>query len=518
MNKDELKNIVSEILGNSDDSTFSRFIEKIASSLEGNQALKLNGIGHFQIKKEPLSRMERKMEGSISEKEILLFLPEGESNEESIISFEIDEHPETSNEFSESVFDVSINKPTIISEPDSENSDDDSSSDDEILLNKITEFIESGEVIEGYELLDGTQSATIPIVENENINSEEASIDDMIIETNDNDFTEAEINKEFMNDDLDDDLDDEIDEDDEYDIASSSVEAEIPEDDVNTSEAEIKKTDIETEIDAEFTETNEDETNPFDELDNYIKDETKDEAQEIIDAEPEESIEELRSNSQSTTDSEDEKSNKVKKPKADEWYKNPILYIATISLIAAIVVVYIFMPTSTDTTIKDVSNSFEISNTNNNDQLDLVDSIAVSDSVNKNSTSEITKEQTADEKLAEIKKNDEVPPVVEENVTEEEASKPKINDTPTGLYRDIKNDKSITNRIYFDGERYTVQASSWRSTTIAEREVNKLKKRGFDAFIYKVFIASKNGTWNRVRIGYFNTQKEAEQFLKKNKI
>ncbi len=78
--------------------------------------------------------------------------------------------------------------------------------------------------------------------------------------------------------------------------------------------------------------------------------------------------------------------------------------------------------------------------------------------------------------------------------------------------------KTITNRIYFDGERYMVQSSSWKSKTIAEREVSKLRKRGFDAFIYKVYIPAKGSTWNRVRIGYFNSRNEAEEFLKKNKI
>jgi len=87
-----------------------------------------------------------------------------------------------------------------------------------------------------------------------------------------------------------------------------------------------------------------------------------------------------------------------------------------------------------------------------------------------------------------------------------------------GLYREIPNDKSVTDRIYFNDGKYTVQASSWKSASIAEREVQKLKKRGFDAFIVKVFLKSKGSTWNRVRIGYFNSKLEAEEFLRKNKI
>lgn len=512
MNKEELKNIVSEILGNSDDSTFNQFIEKIASSIDGNQALKLDGIGHFQIKKEPLSRMERKLEGSISDKEILLFLPEGEFDEDSIISFKIDEQIAIQNEFNESVFDVRINRPTIISDPESEVTDEKSSTGDETILkilNSIDEFIESGEVIEGYKLLDGAQSNVIQIDEDENINNEEIITDDIMIENSDDDFTEAEINKEFINKDTDNET---VEDDDEYEVASSSVEPEITKDDVSTSEAEIPKTDneIEEEVESETIEPSKKETNPFDELNDYIKDETH----EVVDAEQErmeKGDEELESDSSFVNSTEaDEKSN--------ELYKNPILYIATLSFIVAIVVIYIFLPTGTETIIGDESNSIELSNTDNNqDKLGVIDSVVVDDSTMEDSISVISGQAT-DEKTDKIKKVEEVVPVTEKNVSITKVIKPKMNNTPTGLYREIKNDQAVTKGVYFDGERYTVQSSSWKSTTIAEREVSKLKKRGFDAFIYKAFIASKNGTWNRVRIGYFSTQKEAEEFLKKNKI
>ncbi len=544
MSKEELKNIVSEILGNSEDTTFNKFIEKIASLLEGNQSLKLNGIGHFQIKKEPLSRMERKMEGNISEKNILLFLPEGES---SIISFEIDEQIDTTTEFNDSVFDVHINKPTIISEPDIEISEE-KSSESEALEKTISEFVESGNIIEGYELLEGTQSTETPIVEDETRNTEE-------IIKNDEEFTEAEISKEFMNSDFKNDTDEvSLEDDEEYDVTSSSIEAEITDEDVTDSEMGIQKLDSElidkneieaeigstfvsenkteveaeigdefkTKVEDEIIESNDGDVNPFDELDDYIKDETSDEAQEIIDEEPEaieEVNEELESGSTTTTISEqDVKPSKVVKSEANEWYKNPILYIATFSLFVAIVVVYIFWTTDSETTIVDDSKSAEISHADNSkDQLGFIDSTVTSDSTIKEASNTFP-EQTTDDKLADIKKVEEQKSAVTKKVIEHEVTKTKSVPNSTELYREIKNDQTVTQRVYFDGERYTVQSSSWRSTTIAEREVSKLRKRGFDAFIYKLFIASKNGTWHRVRIGYFDTQKEAEEFLKKNKI
>jgi hypothetical protein len=91
-------------------------------------------------------------------------------------------------------------------------------------------------------------------------------------------------------------------------------------------------------------------------------------------------------------------------------------------------------------------------------------------------------------------------------------------DSRTGLYRDIANEKQITSQIYFDGTSYTVQVSSWKNKTIAEKEVKRLRAENFDAFIYRVYLEDKDGTWNRVRIGYFSSRKEAEDFIRKNKF
>ena len=590
MNKEEFKNIISKKLGYSDDSAFNQFIEKIASSIVGDQALKFEGIGYFQIKKEPLSRMEGKMDGKIGKKEIMLFLPEGEVNEENILSFEIDEKPETPNEFSDSVFDIGINKFNIIFDPDGDVPEEGSSIVDESLLNSITEFVGSGEVVDGYKFFDEAQSDSLPSLEDDISTDEDALIDDIILESKDDIISDDEIienNDEIVSD--------------EYNVTYSAVEVEITDEDVKASEAGILKSDEESEIpkidddaeiiktddeseisktddDAEITKTDDgteipkiddevgipktddkseipktddeadilkiydetendaeleaeidaeieakigaefktgfqeeknesikEEKNPFDELDEYIKDDSKDEAQDVIDGEPKVVEEDLKSDYKSITYSEfDEQTNK--------WYKNPILYISTLGIIAVFVVAYLFIPITSLIQVEDEANSFIVDDKNLSG---LIDSVSASDSTIKN----IIPVQTSDEKLAEVKNVEEK---VSVKVNEKIVTQPKVNQprltNSTGLYREIKNDKSITKRIYFDGKHYTVQSSSWRSTSIAEREVRKLKKRGFDAFIYKTFIESKNGTWNRVRIGYFNTQEEAKEFLKKNKI
>jgi cell division septation protein DedD len=268
----------------------------------------------------------------------------------------------------------------------------------------------------------------------------------------------------------------------------------------------------------EYDENTEEEINPFDELEDYIKDDSKDEAQELIDEEPSNSELVNEENIEHDNDgSSYKKTNLGEKPKKNyssysamrnknsEWYKNPVLFIALFSAIIAIVVIIIFWPSNnSEVNVADGENILfdEQENSTESDK-------SVTNDVGDETVSETDK--AIEEKLAEIKRVENSTPV------EPKVSNPKPSKS-SELYREIKNDKTITSRIYFDGELYTVQSSSWKSTTIAEREVNKLRKRGFDAFIYKVYIPTKGSTWNRVRIGYFNSQKEAEEFLKKNKI
>ncbi len=62
---------------------------------------------------------------------------------------------------------------------------------------------------------------------------------------------------------------------------------------------------------------------------------------------------------------------------------------------------------------------------------------------------------------------------------------------------------------------FTVQVSSWKSRTIALEQLAKFSSQGYDAFIEKANIPGK-GTWYRVKVRNFKTQKEAEDFLLSN--
>lgn len=99
------------------------------------------------------------------------------------------------------------------------------------------------------------------------------------------------------------------------------------------------------------------------------------------------------------------------------------------------------------------------------------------------------------------------------NLRIEPNTKPENNDlnkTPTTETR-------INQSIYFDGRNYSYQISSWPRKIRAEQEVNRLRSLGVNAFIVEAYLPQKGGTWYRVRVGPFNSEKEAQDNLNRNK-
>jgi OOP family OmpA-OmpF porin len=71
-------------------------------------------------------------------------------------------------------------------------------------------------------------------------------------------------------------------------------------------------------------------------------------------------------------------------------------------------------------------------------------------------------------------------------------------------------ERNVGNMIFTDGNLYCYQISSWRSRSKAERELSRLNAAGENAFIVEVNnISGLEGTWYRVRVGYFNSLQEA---------
>jgi cell division septation protein DedD len=84
------------------------------------------------------------------------------------------------------------------------------------------------------------------------------------------------------------------------------------------------------------------------------------------------------------------------------------------------------------------------------------------------------------------------------------------------MYKELTGDRSVGGNIFYDGSEYMVQISSWRNNIIAEKEVQRMRKNGFDAFVVKAFVKKFKRTFYRVRIGGFKSKREALDFKKKN--
>jgi OOP family OmpA-OmpF porin len=73
-------------------------------------------------------------------------------------------------------------------------------------------------------------------------------------------------------------------------------------------------------------------------------------------------------------------------------------------------------------------------------------------------------------------------------------------------------ERNVGNMIFTDGRLYCFQLSSWRSYDSAVRQVDKLQTQGEKAFIVEVNnLQGLEGTWYRVRIGYFNSLQETRE-------
>lgn len=76
------------------------------------------------------------------------------------------------------------------------------------------------------------------------------------------------------------------------------------------------------------------------------------------------------------------------------------------------------------------------------------------------------------------------------------------------------NERIVRGVIFTDGNLFVVQKASFRERNRADSEAARLKRLGEEAFVTRAVIPSK-GTWYRVRVGYFNSLQEAENYLRR---
>lgn len=71
--------------------------------------------------------------------------------------------------------------------------------------------------------------------------------------------------------------------------------------------------------------------------------------------------------------------------------------------------------------------------------------------------------------------------------------------------------EKVSDTITKSGDIYIVQVASFRSESIAQKEVNKIKSKGYSAFQERKEIPNR-GTWYRVKVSGFKSADEAQNF------
>jgi len=88
-------------------------------------------------------------------------------------------------------------------------------------------------------------------------------------------------------------------------------------------------------------------------------------------------------------------------------------------------------------------------------------------------------------------------------------SEEPIDESQTSKIYDYSTEKYIGDKIYSDGTLFTIQHSIWKSQSEAQDNATSLSTAGHDA------IVRTQGNSYSVRIGYFNSQMEAKEYIGK---
>jgi OOP family OmpA-OmpF porin len=102
-------------------------------------------------------------------------------------------------------------------------------------------------------------------------------------------------------------------------------------------------------------------------------------------------------------------------------------------------------------------------------------------------------------------------------VSENETEAKNITAPNTGRIYNVDAERNVGQMIFTDGYLYCVQVSSWRERAKAESEAMRLESEGYNAFIVIADLPELDGTWYRVRVGYYNTFDEANRIRERVK-
>jgi cell division septation protein DedD len=110
-------------------------------------------------------------------------------------------------------------------------------------------------------------------------------------------------------------------------------------------------------------------------------------------------------------------------------------------------------------------------------------------------------------------------PIIDKSKTSSETKQPQNVEKQKPVIDFKPNESSVETNpkstIFKEGTKYSFQVSSWKNRPKAESEVRRLKAKGHNAFITEGSL--RGVKWYRVRIGYFNSLEETEDYMKKIK-
>jgi len=530
MKKEVLESKIAELLDieDSDKSiVFSLFKDKIAKHLNIGEAIKINGLGIFQLKEQVSGLGKDKSIDSNKNISTLVFSPESKQSEDEslFINFEIDGTVKDEAEFDPNVFQLGIGKTLATSvQMDDKGVEENEKSTVEIYEEKISKFIDESEKLKNFDLwedyLKAKETTNMleeePEIENTSLTEETTETSNVKEETLlEKDFVELDEDEvfddliednEFIQDDsletfneeieIDNNLIDEIVEDD-----SEKVVNELINDDNELIDSEES---VSEEVSEEIDEVYQENTDPdgpeleidepvdleidIPEVDNIeeIQEDDLLEKTEVLPKEESEPITEENEELEESTNVESEPViSKQKKSRLPFYF-----LISAFIIVGAIGIYYLFF--------QKPAAKYEEQSTSEI-QTELTPSKDITDELPNKNTEDVTLE---DNKIVDdfenIKTSDAKVNPAEIKTNESETKKENVDE-----------ETEVAKNIYYDGFVYSVQVSSWKQRSVAQREMNKLNSKGLPAYLVKIYIPKFKGTWHRVRLGPYTTLIEA---------
>ncbi len=220
----------------------------------------------------------------------------------------------------------------------------------------------------------------------------------------------------------------------------------------------------------------------------------------------------------------------------DNYFNKTFILIFSAFVLLTSIIIYLIMrgnnPNEPQQTKIDTNNSQQLNQNTIDSQKSSISDQTISkpnnSTLDNSSQNKIVSSQPVNDELSDfpitptspvpIKQGNTLPNIETKNSSSNLKSESKTKTENNDLYKTPATDTRINKSIYFDGKSYSYQTSSWPRKLRAEQEVKRLRALGINAFIVEAYLPQKGGTWYRIRVGSFNSEQEAQDYINKNKF